>query len=191
MHSHMKALAKHHFRRSYGSESQPPYRLGAIRPPPKCGRVDIRTYLKDKWEGGADYELTALMEGQFVGNMDLETVELEELGDAPVMAVTYAKVLSPRCGIGTKLYERALKLACKHDIPLASDFARTEASEGFWSKQVAKGRAVCSRTDISGEKLKHVPRGFDTIGSWTCRRYVMREACPRSMDLSGRRRRRR
>jgi hypothetical protein len=153
---------------------------------PKCSRVEIRTYLVDEYEGGRDYELTAFMGGSTVGSMDLSTQELE---GRPILGVEYAKVLTPRCGIGTKLYERALQLACENGIPLASDTARTVASEGFWAKQTTKGRAHCYLGDRPGRRLRHTPGGFDTEGTWPCYRYAMREACPRKLDLSGRRRR--
>ena len=48
-----------------------------------------------------------------------------------------------RQGIGTKLYERAAKVACeaRYGKPLASDTSRSPLSEGFWRKQERKGRA--------------------------------------------------
>jgi hypothetical protein len=155
---------------------------------PKCGTVTIQHYIDDEYEGGRDYKLTAIMNGKFVGAMDLTTTELDD--GEPIMAVEYAKVIAHRrCGIGTKLYEKALALACENRLPLASDSQRTEASEGFWSKQAKKGRAVCYLSDVPAGRLHHSPTGFTTVGKWPCYRYVMREACPRKMDLSGRRRR--
>ncbi|MGL4257997.1 MAG: GNAT family N-acetyltransferase [Microbacterium sp.] len=44
---------------------------------------------------------------------------------------------------GTRLYERALIEACAQGLPLSSDTQRSEFSEAFWRKQVAKGRARC------------------------------------------------
>jgi GNAT superfamily N-acetyltransferase len=44
---------------------------------------------------------------------------------------------------GTRLYERALIEACAQGLPLSSDAQRSEFSEAFWRKQVAKGRAKC------------------------------------------------
>lgn len=46
-------------------------------------------------------------------------------------------------GIGTKLYETAARAACRRfGRPLASAGDRTHRSEGFWKKQLAKGRAT-------------------------------------------------
>jgi hypothetical protein len=45
--------------------------------------------------------------------------------------------------IGTTLYETAGRLACKvARKPLVSDWRRSPMAEGFWKKQVGKGRAV-------------------------------------------------
>jgi hypothetical protein len=44
--------------------------------------------------------------------------------------------------VGTKLYERAAKVACEvAGKPLASDTQRSKIAEAFWKKQEAKGRA--------------------------------------------------
>lgn len=51
-----------------------------------------------------------------------------------------------RCGVGTQLYQQAAKLVCAmFRQPLHSDRQRSKSAQGFWSKQVAKGRAVCVR----------------------------------------------
>lgn len=51
-----------------------------------------------------------------------------------------------RCGIGTKLYEMVAQGACDLGARLTSDQYRSEASEGFWAKQVKKGRARCIKS---------------------------------------------
>lgn len=44
--------------------------------------------------------------------------------------------------VGTKLYERAARVACEvAGKPLASDTQRSKIAEAFWQKQEAKGRA--------------------------------------------------
>jgi GNAT superfamily N-acetyltransferase len=48
-----------------------------------------------------------------------------------------------RCGVGTKLYERAARLACADGLKLQSDTVRSSNAEAFWEKQVRKKRAVC------------------------------------------------
>lgn len=53
--------------------------------------------------------------------------------------------------LGTKLYEYALKLACKEDRLLASDTMRSSFAEAFWRKQEAKGRATCLQDEIGGQ----------------------------------------
>jgi len=56
-----------------------------------------------------------------------------------------------RQGVGTKLYERAARIACesRYGKPLVSDTDRSPMSEGFWRKQVDKGRAVRDETSRS------------------------------------------
>lgn len=46
-----------------------------------------------------------------------------------------------RRGLGTKGYEALAAWACANNFVLTSDQARTDASEGFWKKQLTKGRA--------------------------------------------------
>lgn len=54
----------------------------------------------------------------------------------------YAPISS---GVGTKLYEAALRYACdERKMVLRSDTLRSVFAESFWRKQVAKGRATCT-----------------------------------------------
>lgn len=56
-----------------------------------------------------------------------------------------------RCGIATALYEAAARAACKEfKAPLHSDKERSRAAQGFWQKQIAKGRAVCIKATEPG-----------------------------------------
>jgi hypothetical protein len=126
------------------------------------------------------------MNGYEVGFMGLDFARAD---GRRVLAVDYVSVSAPRCGIGTKIYQRALQLACDHKVKLASGSRRTGASEHFWRKQVRKRRAHCIITDEPADRLYDDGEKFHTMGEWPCGRYAMREACPRKMDLSGRRRR--
>lgn len=114
------------------------------------------------------------------GDDGQETVgEIQLLLDDEYARVRWIKVREKfqRCGAGTKLYEQALDFACKHYRPLASDTVRTEMSQGFWMKQVRKGRARCAQpTDKSSDG---------------CRFYRMKSICPDNRSLAGRRKRRR
>jgi hypothetical protein len=47
-----------------------------------------------------------------------------------------------RRGLGTKGYEALARWACENGRDLASDSSLTDASRGFWEKQVRKGRAA-------------------------------------------------
>jgi hypothetical protein len=88
-----------------------------------------------------------------------------------------------RCGVGTKLYEAAAKLACSRGLRLASDTFRTEASDGFWAKQVAKKRAVCSEPSIFA-----IINPQMAVGRSGCRYYTLKR-CP-ATTLAGARRKR-
>lgn len=61
-----------------------------------------------------------------------------------VMEVGMIEVEHKREGIGTRLYEEAAYYACEQfGKPLASlDWQRSAAADGFWKKQIAKGRAT-------------------------------------------------
>jgi len=85
-----------------------------------------------------------------------------------------------RCRLGTRLYMAASQYACDEGLVMVSDVYRTEMSEGFWSKQRARGRAAC---DIgAGYKLSAEGDMDTVIGTWPCRRYALRRC---QIDLSG------
>jgi GNAT superfamily N-acetyltransferase len=85
-----------------------------------------------------------------------EPDKLQTVGDG-LVASTRLKVLPDHLRVGfievdpnhrkkrygTRLYEQALEEACNLNLPLSSDIQRSEFSEAFWRKQVAKGRARC------------------------------------------------
>ena len=81
-------------------------------------------------------------------------------------------------GLGTKLYEAASRTACRRfNRPLASAGDRTHRSEGFWKKQLAKGRAT--KIVIQKPTKKH-PKGR--------RQVVYLLTCPPPASLKGVRR---
>jgi GNAT superfamily N-acetyltransferase len=106
-----------------------------------------------------------------------------------------------RCGLGTRLYEKAAKIACEEaGVGLQSDIERTTASQGFWNKQVAKGRAHCVEP-ASDEMEQYIdrrkqqgiaPTGEEEItpsmGRGGC--YFFKLQCPAPKSLAGKRRRR-
>lgn len=85
--------------------------------------------------------------------------------DAKALQVTEAEVDPSGCGIGTRLYEALSKVACARGVPFRSDSQLKPDAEGFWKKQVRKGRAV-----------QHGNR------------YVIESPCKHAHDLSGVRR---
>lgn len=115
-----------------------------------------------------------------------------ELTDDPLMtpggtmmvAYSYTHKDYRRCGFGTKLYERMRQIACDRGKRLASDTTRTKFSEGFWRKQVSRGRAKCLF------KPRRWQRGEIPEDS-SCGQYALKRACPAAgkSSLAGRKRR--
>ena len=108
-------------------------------------------------------------------------------GRPAYVAVTMVEVGEQRKGHGTRLYERAARLACStFKAPLASDTTgdRSSAAEGFWQKQIRKGRARrlhFQPWDPSGQER------FRRVNS----RYALRCPAPKSLaGLTARKRRR-
>lgn len=128
------------------------------------------------------YEVTDA--GSFqVGSLHLHR---DTRGMNDILTVGTVSVLDSyqRCGVGTKLYERAAAVARARGVKLYSDAARTEASQGFWEKQVRKGRAKCARKGAGARKIRMTP-GRDIVeerGRWPCLEYVLK---PEAHDLSG------
>lgn len=87
-----------------------------------------------------------------------------------------------RCGIGTKLYKEAAKIACKEfGEPLHSDIERSAQAEGFWQKQVAKGRAVCTKPILASAGDWEGP----IVGRNGCETYKL--TCPAPTSLGRKR----
>jgi len=121
------------------------------------------------------------------GSLEPFTLETGEV----VLQVVWSHVnTQERCGLGTRLYEKMLRVACKQGFRLGSDTTRSKQSEGFWKKQVSRGRAACVDKRVAGTLYDHeatLRRGMTiaTPGHWPCRMYALDEACPVSSSLKG------
>lgn len=84
-----------------------------------------------------------------------------------------------RQGIATAVYETAARDACENfGVPLHSDVYRTAASQMFWEKQQARGRAVCIEAcEPHGECAPTEHK----LGRGGCTRY--RLSCPAPTSL--------
>lgn len=99
-----------------------------------------------------------------------------------------------RSGVGTALYEAAVKVGCRAGLDVSSDSFRSPYAEAFWRKQVAKGRATCisGRGEVYDAPTRGKPReglpvpAEGTAGDpvWPCARYTARVPCS-AVDLSG------
>lgn len=80
------------------------------------------------------------------------------------------------CGVGTRLYETLKREVCrKLKGVLISDITRTTASEMFWRKQVAKGRAECA-VPGRGYRAEYIDGKIVTPlrqKYWPCARYAL------------------
>lgn len=138
--------------------------------------------LSFKVEKDADYEMfeiNAFRNGIGVGTMDLDEERQGEL------TVSWIRVNDPRCGTGTQMYQHAYRIACRRGKRLVSDVSRSDASEGFWSKQAKKGRATCVKGRGTRLRWSHRDSYFENVGHWPCEYYRMKTVCPRNIDLSG------
>lgn len=152
---------------------------------PTCPAVTVRRAPLRYLRGEIGWRFDAFSPtGARLGNVDIEV-----LPDHMAMVGT-AHVLQQyrRCGLGTRLYEAAAAWACTAGHPLRSDASRSAMSEGFWAKQVQKGRAVCAVPAIAWE---HDAPPFRTIaGRGNCEYYRLTAPCP-APALDGPRRQRR
>lgn len=106
-------------------------------------------------------------------------------------AVAWIHAYSQRCGVGTKLYEQAVKFACKKGARLRSDTLRTLYSDRFWQKQIAKERAFCLTPAAPKPFTAVADDGTAIYGRSGCEQYEIKAPCKATIDLSGQRRRRR
>lgn len=122
---------------------------------------------------------------QFMG-----AVTVTSWGDGLAPRVTHIEVNEDarKCGIGTKLYEQAAKVSCKtFKQPLHSDIERSRAADGFWQKQVRKGRATCVKPAEYTRDVAILEDG-PAQGRSGCYQYALKQ-CPAPASLAGRRRR--
>ena len=150
---------------------------------PKCGVI---TFEVDRIRSGPAtlFDVNAYMNGKTVGRANLAMLPTSD--NQRFAIVSNIGVASERCGVGTRLYQKLYKIACKNRAIFASDNQRTEASEGFWRKQEKKGRAVCNARDSRGIRLKASGFTYTPIGRWPCHSYRMKKTCPKSFSLRGR-----
>jgi len=102
-----------------------------------------------------------------------------------------------RSGLGTRLYEYALKESCQRNLPLESDASRSAFAEAFWRKQKEKGRAICVpntrnersdvylvSTDVAERSGLPVPVERNGDLEWPCLYYQVTEPC-KTKSLAG------
>jgi hypothetical protein len=147
-----------------------------------CPRFKIHEYEHRSITGGVlavDFEMT-------VGVRQIGLLQTKTSGSAlEVESIAIEDAKFRRCGLGTKLYEAAAKWGCANGMKLTSDVLRTTDSQGFWEKQVKKGRARC----MVGASQKASTQDTDgpRMGRGGCGMYQL-ISCS-STDLSRRRRR--
>ena len=108
--------------------------------------------------------------------------------NAPFVSLVSVTENLQRCGLATRLYTKAAKYACDNlRRPLQSDTLRTAASDGFWRKQVSKGRAGCVQAANDTYAKKADPT-MAIEGRNKCAFYTLK-SCAGAADLTGPRRR--
>lgn len=105
------------------------------RPTPEGFRIDLNPE--------AGYDKGAVWVRIYEGDLQIGSFVAEKVHKFKRLQVHSAVVLPGyvRRGLGTKGYEALAAWACANNYVLTSDQARTDASEGFWKKQLTKGRA--------------------------------------------------
>ena len=104
-------------------------------------RVWVTPMKKTRWLAN-DYSATAFRGNQYLGTITVRITKTATGDDVvQVIGIGIKDEAERGKGFGTKLYEAANAFAQEQGMRLVSDFSRTEASEGFWKKQVEKGRA--------------------------------------------------
>lgn len=128
--------------------------------------------------GGELTPLRVYLGSRMIGGAVIFTETLPDIGPVVrIEAVGIHREYRGR-GIGTKLYETASRAACRRfGLPLASAGDRTHRSEGFWKKQLTKGRATKT---VVLKPTKKNPKGR--------RQVVYMLTCPPPASLKGVRR---
>lgn len=127
-----------------------------------------RGFTIEREHSGDEYMFFAKYHGRLVGDAKVRESQTHGL----VVELIGVEDRDRRRGVGTALYEAALKLSCETGKPLASDHQRSPFAEAFWRKQVKKGRATCHQRNT--EKQENVWNGplHDA-------RYQAEESCER------------
>ena len=126
------------------------------------------------------------IDGDDVSDAGVMYVNVSEGGTGPFKRPTIARVKwveveeeFRKQHIGTKLYEAAAKHACTRlKVPLRSDDLRSAYSQGFWDKQMRKGRADCLESCEANDGCR---RSNYVVGRGGCLVYTLRCPAPRSL----------
>jgi hypothetical protein len=127
-----------------------------VKPPPKNLKVEVKD---EAWGAvSANIFVGKRRVGKFVAEKERPTGR--QALRAPRLAVRSAGMWPgyDRRGLGTKGYEALAKWACANGFMLASDQTLTDASRGFWEKQVRKGRAVLLDDELPPGRQYRVKR---------------------------------
>jgi len=126
--------------------------LGARLPEKSCTsssfRVGSQAAKLRRCEGEGRIEYEVLRNNAEVAYLQLRRNEFKEALEVGSIEVDPAY---RERRLGTKLYEIALKEACKLGYEIESDSTRSAFAEAFWRKQVSKGRAECVTSYEPGE----------------------------------------
>lgn len=114
---------------------RPAQSASLTRPTPEGFRIDLNPE--------AGYDKSEVLADLYVGTQHIGRFIAGKIKSQQRLQVAIAFVLPGyvRRGLGTKGYEALAAWACANNYVLTSDQARTDASEGFWKKQLTKGRA--------------------------------------------------
>jgi GNAT superfamily N-acetyltransferase len=154
----------------------------------------VFTFKIDRDASGGGFQIRAQVPER-LGPLTMGVIEVEPDDQDGRLRVAWIRTEDSvrRCGLGTKLYERAAVEACRSRRVLTSDITRSESSDGFWQKQVKKGRATCKAIPAELTHLKTVARfsapGEKIAGRSNCWFYKLK-SCKVAAELSGTRRRR-
>lgn len=137
----------------------------------------IRTELCSSGRGA---KIRAYKDGKRVGSADLDTDR-----GAVVVGMIEVAPGARRAGVGTRLYEAAVRVGCRIGLEVTSDSMRSSYAEAFWRKQEAKGRAVCvpgrgKFYDEPSAKATGLPKPTESADGepeWACERYKVRAPC--------------
>lgn len=111
----------------------------------------------------------------YEGDALVGRLELREHGEG--LKITRARIEAKlkRCGLGTKLYDRAVSLATEQGKRIVSDSARTPSNDAFWRRMQKRGRAECIDSSGGTKITTRKGSGFEEAekGGYTCKRYAL------------------